>query len=111
MIGHGMLATATMGRLRAAIQTLADLELEPDEVLARIADLVQRLVAEAPPDHHDVIGATCLYAIYDPVTQRCAIASAGHLPPSWSGLTGPPKSSGSRRGHHSPSAACRTRPP
>ncbi|WP_329452528.1 SpoIIE family protein phosphatase [Streptomyces sp. NBC_01724] len=81
VIGHGMLATATMGRLRAAIQTLADLELEPDEVLARIADLVQRLVAEAPPDHHDVIGATCLYAIYDPVTQRCAIASAGHLPP------------------------------
>ncbi|WP_327239131.1 SpoIIE family protein phosphatase [Streptomyces sp. NBC_01318] len=81
VIGHGMLATATMGRLRAAIQTLADLELEPDEVLARIADLVQRLVAEAPPDHHDVIGATCLYAVYDPVTQRCAIASAGHLPP------------------------------
>ncbi|MGW2063145.1 SpoIIE family protein phosphatase [Streptomyces sp. NPDC001937] len=81
VIGHGVLATATMGRLRAAIQTLADLELEPDEVLARIADLVQRLVAEAPPDHHDVIGATCLYAIYDPVTQRCAIASAGHLPP------------------------------
>ncbi|WP_078853164.1 ATP-binding SpoIIE family protein phosphatase [Streptomyces sp. NRRL S-1824] len=81
VIGHGMLATATMGRLRAAIQTLADLELEPDEVLARIADLVQRLVAEAPPDHHDVIGATCLFAVYDPVTQRCAIASAGHLPP------------------------------
>ncbi|MGW3747246.1 SpoIIE family protein phosphatase [Streptomyces sp. NPDC005146] len=81
VIGHGMLATATMGRLRASIQTLADLELEPDEVLARIADLVQRLVAEAPPDHHDVIGATCLYAVYDPVTRRCAIASAGHLPP------------------------------
>ncbi|MFB7312616.1 SpoIIE family protein phosphatase [Streptomyces sp. NPDC056192] len=81
VIGHGVLATATMGRLRAAIQTLADLELEPDEVLARIADLVQRLVAEAPPDHHDVIGATCLFAVYDPVTQRCAIASAGHLPP------------------------------
>ncbi|WP_406502576.1 SpoIIE family protein phosphatase [Streptomyces sp. NBC_01602] len=81
VIGHGILATATMGRLRAAIQTLADLELEPDEVLARIADLVQRLTAEASPDHHDVTGATCLYAVYDPVTQRCAIASAGHLPP------------------------------
>ncbi|MCX5317850.1 SpoIIE family protein phosphatase [Streptomyces sp. NBC_00154] len=81
VIGHGILASATMGRLRAAIQTLADLELEPDEVLARIADLVQRLVAEAPPDHHDVVGATCLYAVYDPVTRRCAMASAGHLPP------------------------------
>ncbi|MET7536810.1 SpoIIE family protein phosphatase [Streptomyces sp. NPDC005349] len=79
VIGHGMPATATMGRLRTAIQTLADLELEPDEMLTRIADQVQRLMAEAPPD--DVVGATCLYAVYDPVTRRCAIASAGHPPP------------------------------
>jgi serine phosphatase RsbU (regulator of sigma subunit) len=70
-----------MGRLRAAIQTLADLEFEPDELLTRTADLVQRLVAEAPPDDHDVVGATCLYAVYDPVTQRCTMASAGHPPP------------------------------
>ncbi|MFD5061915.1 MULTISPECIES: PP2C family protein-serine/threonine phosphatase [unclassified Streptomyces] len=42
VVGHGMPASATMGRLRAAIQTLADLELEPDELLTRIADLVQR---------------------------------------------------------------------
>ncbi|MBW8795423.1 MAG: SpoIIE family protein phosphatase [Streptomyces sp.] len=81
VIGHGMPAIATMGRLRTAIQTLADLELEPDEMLTRLADLVQRLVAEAPPDDHDVVGATCLYAVYDPVTRRCAIASAGHPPP------------------------------
>ncbi|WP_406424962.1 SpoIIE family protein phosphatase [Streptomyces sp. NBC_01589] len=81
VVGHGMSASATMGRLRAAIQTLADLELEPDELLTRIADLVQRLAAEAPPDHHDIVGATCLYTVYDPVTQRCAIASAGHPPP------------------------------
>ncbi|MFF3911747.1 SpoIIE family protein phosphatase [Streptomyces sp. NPDC001848] len=81
VIGHGMPATATMGRLRTAIQTLADLELEPDELLTRIADLVERLVAEAPPDDHDVVGATCLYAVYDPVTRRCAMASAGHPPP------------------------------
>ncbi|MEU6094338.1 SpoIIE family protein phosphatase [Streptomyces sp. NPDC047079] len=81
VVGHGMAASATMGRLRAAIQTLADLELEPDELLTRIADLVQRLAAEAPPGDHDVIGATCLYAVYDPVTRRCAMASAGHPPP------------------------------
>lgn len=111
VVGHGMPASATMGRLRAAIQTLADLELEPDELLTRIADLVQRLAAEAPLGDHDIIGGTCLYAVYDPVTQRCAIASAGHPPPSWSGPTEPPKSSRSPRGHHSPSAACRTRPP
>ncbi|MFD7442506.1 SpoIIE family protein phosphatase [Streptomyces sp. NPDC059909] len=81
VVGHGMPASATVGRLRAAIQTLADLELEPDELLARIADLVQRLAAEAPPGDHDIIGGTCLYAVYDPVTRRCAIASAGHPPP------------------------------
>ncbi|MFD8194711.1 ATP-binding SpoIIE family protein phosphatase [Streptomyces wuyuanensis] len=81
VVGHGMPATATMGRLRAAIQTLADLELEPDELLTRIADLVQRLAAEAPLGDHDIVGATCLYAVYDPVTRRCAMASAGHPPP------------------------------
>ncbi|MEV7977621.1 SpoIIE family protein phosphatase [Streptomyces sp. NPDC086519] len=81
VIGRGIPASATMGRLRAAIQTLADLDLEPDELLTRIADLVQRLAAEAPPGDHDVMGATCLYAVYDPVTRRCAMASAGHPPP------------------------------
>ncbi|MBP2048380.1 serine phosphatase RsbU (regulator of sigma subunit) [Streptomyces griseochromogenes] len=81
VIGHGIPASATMGRLRAAIQTLADLEPEPDELLTRIADLVQRLAAEAPPGDHDVMGASCLYAVYDPVTRRCAMASAGHPPP------------------------------
>lgn len=60
VVGHGIPATATMGRLRTAIQTLADLELEPDELLARMADLVQRLAAEAPPGDHDIVGGTCL---------------------------------------------------
>ncbi|MER5756951.1 SpoIIE family protein phosphatase [Streptomyces sp. NPDC002088] len=81
VVGHGMPASATMGRLRAAIQTLADLELEPDELLTRISDLVQRLAAEAPLGDGDIVGGTCLYAVYDPVTRRCAIASAGHPPP------------------------------
>ncbi|MFF0291783.1 SpoIIE family protein phosphatase [Streptomyces sp. NPDC005262] len=81
VVGHGIAASATMGRLRTAIQTLADLELEPDELLTRIADLVQRLAAEAPPGDHDFVGATCLYAVYDPVSCRCAMASAGHPPP------------------------------
>ncbi len=27
------------------------------------------------------LGATCLYAVYDPVGGRCAMARAGHLPP------------------------------
>lgn len=29
-----------------------------------------------------VTGATCLYAIYDPVSRRCTIARAGHPPPA-----------------------------
>ncbi|MFE5028665.1 SpoIIE family protein phosphatase [Streptomyces sp. NPDC056656] len=81
VVGHGLPASATMGRLRAAIQTLADMEIEPDEVLSRIADLIQRLAAEAPLGDRDIVGGTCLYAVYDPVTRRCAMASAGHPPP------------------------------
>jgi len=27
------------------------------------------------------MGATCLYAVYDPVSRRCSMARAGHLPP------------------------------
>ncbi len=81
VVGHGLHATATMGRLRTAIHTLADLELGPDELLTRVEDLVQRLAAEAPMEHQDAVGATCLYAVYDPVTRRCVLASAGHPPP------------------------------
>ncbi|MFE4830951.1 SpoIIE family protein phosphatase [Streptomyces sp. NPDC056672] len=81
VIGHGLIASATMGRLRTAIQTFADLELDPAEVLTHVDDLVHRLAAEAPPAMRDVVGATCLYAVYDPVTGRCTLASAGQPPP------------------------------
>ncbi|GAB3000803.1 SpoIIE family protein phosphatase [Streptomyces pseudoechinosporeus] len=80
--GHGLQASATMGRLRAAIHTLADLELDPDELLTRLDGLVQRQASEAPLVHQDAIGATCLYAVYDPVTRQCSVASAGHPPPT-----------------------------
>jgi serine phosphatase RsbU (regulator of sigma subunit)/anti-sigma regulatory factor (Ser/Thr protein kinase) len=81
VIGHDLPAAATMGQLRTAVQTYAHLELEPSEVLAHVDDLVQRLAAEAPPDQQDTIGATCLYAVYDPTTCECTVASAGHPPP------------------------------
>jgi serine phosphatase RsbU (regulator of sigma subunit) len=79
--GHGLAATATMGRLRTAVRTLAELELDPAELLTRADDLVQQLAGETDPEHRDVVGATCLYALYDPVTGRCTLASAGHPPP------------------------------
>ncbi|WP_432113254.1 SpoIIE family protein phosphatase [Streptomyces sp. S1] len=78
--GHGLPATATMGRLRTAVDTLADLELDPDELLTHLDDLVQQLQGEAP-HQGDTVGASCLYAVYDPVTCRCTLASAGHPPP------------------------------
>jgi anti-sigma regulatory factor (Ser/Thr protein kinase) len=70
-----------MGRLRTAVHTLAELEMEPDELLSHVDDLVQQLANEAPPGQHDMIGATCLYAVYDPVTRRLDLSSAGHPPP------------------------------
>ncbi|MFF2167464.1 SpoIIE family protein phosphatase [Streptomyces sp. NPDC058175] len=81
VIGHGLQASATMGRLRTAVQTLADLELEPGELLTRLDDLVIKLAAESDPARRDTVGAACLYAVYDPVTSRCTLASAGGPPP------------------------------
>ncbi|MEV0185634.1 SpoIIE family protein phosphatase [Streptomyces sp. NPDC050625] len=79
--GRGLHATATMGRLRTAVQTLSDLELDPSELLTHVEDVVQRLQVEAPHGQRDTVGATCLYAVYDPVARRCILASAGHPPP------------------------------
>jgi GAF domain-containing protein/anti-sigma regulatory factor (Ser/Thr protein kinase) len=73
--GHGLEAAATMGRLRTAVRTLADLDMPPEEVLAHLDDLVGR----APDD--PATAATCLYAVYDPVICRCTAARAGHPPP------------------------------
>jgi PAS domain S-box-containing protein len=85
VVGHGINAAATMGRLRTAVRTLAHMELPPDELLAHLDDTFQRLAEEdtdAPDQPPAVIGATCLYAVYDPVTRRCTMARAGHPPPA-----------------------------
>ncbi|NYI03785.1 SpoIIE family protein phosphatase [Allostreptomyces psammosilenae] len=84
--GHGLQAAATMGRLRTAVRTLADLDLPPEEVLAHLDDLVSRSPG-GPADAEDpATGATCLYAVYDPVSRRCTASRAGHPPPA---LVGP----------------------
>ncbi|MFF3543880.1 SpoIIE family protein phosphatase [Streptomyces platensis] len=71
VMGSGIGAATTMGRLRTATSTLADLDVPPTEVLRHIdkitADLEQY--------------ATCAYAVYDPHHAVCHIAVAGHLPP------------------------------
>ena len=46
VVGHGVHAAATMGRLRTAVRTLADVDLEPEELLTRLDDVVTRLADE-----------------------------------------------------------------
>ncbi|RBM07346.1 protein phosphatase [Streptomyces sp. PT12] len=81
--GHGLAAAATMGRLRTAVQTLADLDLAPDELLTRLDDLAIRLADVEPhvEGSAGAVGATCLYCVYDPVTRECEMAAAGRQPP------------------------------
>ncbi|MEU6816034.1 SpoIIE family protein phosphatase [Streptomyces sp. NPDC046860] len=81
MIGRGIPASATMGRLRAAIQTLADLEPEPDELLPGSPTWSSALRRKHHPVTTTPWAATCLYAVYGPATRRYAMASAGHPPP------------------------------
>ncbi|MFE7271559.1 SpoIIE family protein phosphatase [Streptomyces sp. NPDC057623] len=82
VVGHGIQASATMGRLRTAVRTLADIDLAPDELLTHLDDLVVRLSDEAGTDGvSGEVGATCLYAVYDPVSRRCTMARAGHPSP------------------------------
>ncbi|GAA2312422.1 hypothetical protein GCM10010234_66320 [Streptomyces hawaiiensis] len=83
VVGHGMLSAATMGRLRTAARSFAELDFPPDEVLTHLDNLVGRLDREDPDGKGaGVIGATCLYAVYDPAAQRCLMARAGHPPPA-----------------------------
>ncbi|MFJ7996226.1 SpoIIE family protein phosphatase [Streptomyces sp. NPDC096310] len=82
VVGHGIQASATMGRLRTAVRTLADVDLPPDELLTHLDDLVIRLSSEAGAEETSgEVGATCLYAVYDPISRRCTLAGAGHPPP------------------------------
>ncbi|MFJ4685410.1 SpoIIE family protein phosphatase [Streptomyces sp. NPDC088789] len=82
VIGEGVQASATMGRLRTAVRTLADIDLAPDELLTHLDDLVLRLSEESGGESSPgEVGASCLYAVYDPVSRRCAMASAGHPAP------------------------------
>ncbi|WP_435223906.1 SpoIIE family protein phosphatase [Streptomyces sp. Tue6028] len=91
IVGNGIQASATMGRLRTAVRTLADIDLAPDELLTHLDDLVVRLSVEAGAEGvTGEMGATCLYAVYDPVSRRCTLARAGHPPPVILRPGGPP---------------------
>ncbi|MEU1087916.1 SpoIIE family protein phosphatase [Streptomyces sp. NPDC005576] len=73
VMGHSMTSAAIMGQLRTTAQTLAGLDLPPQEVLHHLDEQAQRLGENRM--------ATCLYAVYDPVAHRITVANAGHPPP------------------------------
>ncbi|PJE96754.1 protein kinase [Streptomyces carminius] len=90
VMGRGLRAAVAMGELRTAVRTLALLDLEPAEVLGALDEIAQGLGAPRggrsessgrSADLSEVYLATCVYAVYDPVTRRCTFANAGHLPP------------------------------
>ncbi|MFB7292917.1 SpoIIE family protein phosphatase [Actinacidiphila glaucinigra] len=72
VMGSGMEAATTMGRLRTATSTLAELDLDPAQVLAHLDKITRGL---------DPYIATCVYALYDARSAECRLATAGHLPP------------------------------
>jgi serine phosphatase RsbU (regulator of sigma subunit)/anti-sigma regulatory factor (Ser/Thr protein kinase) len=87
VMGRGLRAAVAMGELRTAVRTLALLDLEPAEVLEAL-DEIARGLGDAPfsrrsgrDDLSEVYLATCVYAVYDPVSRCCTFANAGHLPP------------------------------
>lgn len=85
--GHGIHTATTMGQLRTVVHALAALDLEPDELLARLSDTAGFLAAErdvrpsGDPAYRQPLSASCLYAVYDPFPRTCTFASAGHPPP------------------------------
>lgn len=93
VMGRGLRAAVAMGELRTAVRTLAQLDLEPAEVLSHLDEIARGLGSPAGaqqsarahkargPELSEVYLATCVYAVYDPVTRRCTFANAGHLPP------------------------------
>ncbi|MCG8969358.1 SpoIIE family protein phosphatase [Streptomyces sp. CL12-4] len=84
VVGHGLHAAATMGRLRTAVHNFSALDLPPEELLTLLDELVARIDQDeaAEDGSAPVTGATCLYAIYDPVAGTCVVARAGHPPPA-----------------------------
>lgn len=73
VMGHGPEAAAVMAHLRAVAQSLAQMGLEPAELLSC---LDQATVMLRRPTL-----ATCVYAVLDPEDGSCLMSAAGHPPP------------------------------
>jgi serine phosphatase RsbU (regulator of sigma subunit) len=72
-MGHGPEAAAVMAQLRTAAHALAQVDLEPAELLGHLDRTTITL-------RRSVL-ATCVYAVIDPAARSCTLSAAGHLPP------------------------------
>ncbi|MFG2292849.1 SpoIIE family protein phosphatase [Streptomyces sp. NPDC048603] len=81
VVGHGLHAAATMGRLRTAVYNFSTLDLPPDELLSHLDELVAHIDTDEQ-EWQGITGATCLCAVYDPVSGRATAATAGHPGPA-----------------------------
>ncbi|WP_309141873.1 ATP-binding SpoIIE family protein phosphatase [Streptomyces griseicoloratus] len=85
--GGSIQAAAVMGQLRLVVRALAELDLPPDELLARLHESAARLAKEraalppGDPLHREPLTAACVYTVYDPSTRQFATACAGGAPP------------------------------
>ncbi|MGW0731269.1 SpoIIE family protein phosphatase [Streptomyces sp. NPDC002851] len=100
VVGSGVRAAATMGRMRTTVRALGRLDLSPDELLSRLDDLIGQATRDwrdvhgepgaepqeaesqgAAAQGDEALGVTCVYAVYDPVSRQCSLARAGTLHP------------------------------
>ena len=80
VVGHGVRAAASMGRLRNVAQFCALDGLSPATMLYRLNEYFCGLA--------DADMATLLVAVHEPATRKLCYASAGHLPPAIRGADG-----------------------
>ncbi|MFJ6718679.1 SpoIIE family protein phosphatase [Streptomyces sp. NPDC091259] len=82
--GQGLHSAVTMGRLRTAVRTLADLGLSPEELLTHLDDQVNRFQGDENDEEFTgrAAGTTCVYAVFDPISRSCVVARAGHPAPA-----------------------------
>ncbi|MEU9446056.1 SpoIIE family protein phosphatase [Streptomyces sp. NPDC048304] len=83
VVGHSLATATTMGQLRTVIHALAALDLEPNELMARLSDTAAELAREraalpaGDPLNREPLTAGCLIAVYDSVDHTCTLVRAG----------------------------------
>ncbi|MFG2583699.1 SpoIIE family protein phosphatase [Streptomyces malaysiensis] len=74
-----MPSTATTTR-KSPLRAVATPPVAAPALLTQLDDLILEEIEEGIESVGEV-GATCLYAVYDPISGHCTMASAGHLAP------------------------------